>query len=136
MVIDNFKSFMDFVESEMKDEIYNHCKDGKCSQCGNCCSNFLPMSDKEIKIIHRYIQKNNITESKHLLPVASKFVDMLCPFLDNRKTCKKCRIYPVRPKICKAFICDNKTRAKEDRNLITHTRKIVNVREEFFNEVN
>lgn len=41
-------SVLESVQKGMKDNIYNFCKDGKCSQCGNCCSNLLPMSRKEV----------------------------------------------------------------------------------------
>lgn len=53
-------SFLDAVQRDMADNIYNFCKDGKCSQCGNCCSNLLPMSQKEIDVIRRYIRKKHI----------------------------------------------------------------------------
>ena len=36
-------SFLESVQKGMKDNIYKFCKDGRCSQCGNCCSNLLPM---------------------------------------------------------------------------------------------
>ena len=47
-------SFLESVQKGMEDNIYNFCRDGKCSQCGNCCSNLLPMSRKEVDAIHRY----------------------------------------------------------------------------------
>ena len=125
-------SVLESVQKGMEDNIYNFCKDGKCSQCGNCCSNLLPMSRKEVDAIHRYIRKNHIKECKHLLPTANRPYDMTCPFLDTDKSCEKCRIYPVRPEICKQFICDNEQRAKHNRALLRQTRQIVDVREEFF----
>ena len=106
----------------MEDNIYNFCRDGKCSQCGNCCSNLLPMSRKEVDAIHRYIRKNHIKECRHLLPTVNRPYDMTCPFLDTDKSCEKCRIYPVRPEICKQFICDNEQRAKHNRALLGQTR--------------
>ena len=84
-------SFLESVQKGMADNIYNFCKDGKCSQCGNCCSNLLPMSRKEVEVIHRYIRKNHIQECKHLLPTAKQPYDMTCPFLDTGKSCEKCR---------------------------------------------
>lgn len=36
--------------------------DGKCSGCGNCCSNILPLSDVEVKRILEYIRQNGIKE--------------------------------------------------------------------------
>lgn len=74
-------SVLEAVQKGMKDNIYNFCKDGKCSQCGNCCSNLLPMSRKEVAAIRRYIRKNHIKECKHLLPTANRTYDMTCPFL-------------------------------------------------------
>lgn len=126
-------SVLESVQKGMEDNIYNFCKDGKCSQCGNCCSNLLPMSRKEVNAIHRYIRKNHIKECKHLLPTANRPYDITCPFLDTDKSCEKCRIYPVRPEICKQFICDNEQRAKNNRALLGQTRQIVDVRKEFFN---
>lgn len=125
-------SLIESIKREMDDNIFNFCKDGKCSQCGNCCSNLLPMSKKEVDAIHRYIKKKHIEECKHLLPIANRTYDMTCPFLDTGKSCEKCRIYPVRPEICKQFICDNEQRAKHNRKLLGQTRDIVDVREEFF----
>ena len=59
-------SVLESVQKGMKDNIYNFCKDGKCSQCGNCCSNLLPMSGKEVDAIHRYIRKNHIKELREM----------------------------------------------------------------------
>ena len=92
------------------------------------------MSRKEVDAIHRYIRKNHIKECKHLLHTANRTYDMTCPFLDTDKSCEKCRIYPVRPEICKQFICDNEQRAKHNRALFGQTRQIIDVRSEFFNE--
>lgn len=127
-------SFLESVQKGMEDNIFNYTKNGKCSQCGNCCSNILPMSDKEIRTIHKYIEKNAITERKHLLPTTNPCLDMTCPFLDTDKKCEKCAIYPVRPAICRQFICDSEKRAKHNRELLRQTRRIVDVRSEFFNE--
>lgn len=127
-------SFLQAVQRDMEDNIYNFTKDGKCSGCGNCCSNLLPMSQKEVDAIHRYIKKHGIKECKHLLPVATPVFDMTCPFRDNDK--KICTIYEVRPEICKQFICDSEKRAKHNRKPLGQTRGIVDVRSEFFNDNN
>lgn len=123
-------SMLSAVRRGMEDNLYNYTVNGKCSSCGNCCSNILPMSRKEIDTIKKYIKKNEITERKHLLPVAGKNYDMICPFRDNTK--KICTIYPVRPEICKQFICDNEKRVKHNRKLLRQTRTITLVRETFF----
>lgn len=125
-------SQLEYVRRGMEDNIFNFTKDGKCSQCGGCCSNLLPMSQKEVDAIHRHIKRHNIKECRHLLPTVAKSYDMTCPFRDNDK--KVCRIYEVRPEICKQFFCDSEKRAKHNRKLIGQTRTAVAVREEFFNE--
>lgn len=125
-------SALEAVKRGMEDNIYNFTKDGKCSCCGNCCSNLLPMSQKEVEVIHRYIKKHGIKECKHLLPVATPVIDMTCPFRDNDN--KICTIYEVRPEICKQFICDSEKRAKRNRKLLGQTRGIVDVRSEFYEQ--
>lgn len=122
--------FLQSIQRGMEDNIFNYTENGKCSSCGNCCGNLLPMSRKEIDAIRKYIQKNAIKECKHLPPVAKEPYDMTCPFRDNDQ--KICVIYPVRPAICRAFICDSEKRAKHNRSLLRQTREIVAVREEFF----
>ena len=89
------------------------------------------MSQKEIDVIRRYIRKKHIKECRHIAPATVAY-DMTCPFLDTGKSCEKCRIYPVRPEICKQFICDNEQRAKNNRKLIGQTRNVVDVRSEFY----
>ena len=123
-------SSLEYVRRGMEDNIYNFMKDGKCSNCGNCCSNILPMSDKEVEEIRRYVKKHNIKECRHLLPAAGNSYDMTCPFRNNDT--KKCMIYSVRPQICKSFVCDSEKRAKHNRKLLGQTRKVVMVREEFY----
>lgn len=123
-------SFLQSVQRDMEDNVFNFTKDGECSSCGNCCSNMLPLSRKEIDAIRRYIRKHNIRESKHILPVAKQPYDMVCPFRDNGN--KICTIYPVRPEICRQFICDSEKREKHNRKLLGQTRQVVMMREEFF----
>lgn len=123
-------SIFEAAKRGMEDNVFNFTVDGKCSNCGACCSNFLPMSRKEVERIRAFIKKNNIRESVHLLPVAKTGYDATCPFRDNAG--KICTIYPVRPEICKLFICDSEKRVKHNRGLLRQTREIVYVREEFF----
>lgn len=125
---------IDSVRRGMEDNIYNFTVGGKCSGCGNCCSNLLPMSDKEIRTIRNYIRKNHILECKHNIPVINKPYDMTCPFLDTGKSKDKCRIYEVRPLICRLFICDNEKKAKFNRDHVKSTRRVIAVREEFFSK--
>lgn len=84
--------------------VTNLTVDGQCSNCGSCCSNTLPISSKEVKVIERYIRKHGVKEQRRVLPTADDYVDMSCPF--RSETEKKCLIYPVRPAVCREFRCD------------------------------
>lgn len=77
---------------------------GKCSGCGSCCSNILPVSDAEVKRIREYICTHDIKEQKKLW-AAPDAMDMTCPFRDDVN--RKCTIYEVRPAICRVYKCDN-----------------------------
>lgn len=125
--MDNLKSAID----KMNSGVYDFTDDGKCTQCGACCSRYLPMTQKEADVIHRFVKKHDIKEFKHLFPVSNDTFDMTCPFMDDSKQKEKCRIYSVRPEICKQFIC-----SKEKKPFNGHWQQysIVNVRSEFFGE--
>ena len=124
------------VSRDMRSGVLDFTDNGKCSQCGECCSNLLPMSGKEIKEIHWYIKKHRILELKHGIPNNDKkLIDLTCPFLDENKPAEKCAIYPVRPEICRSFTCCKAERDKQDVRWAFRKRstlKLVNVREEFF----
>lgn len=86
---------------DMKHGVYNFTKDGKCTQCGNCCTAILPVTKEELKAIKRYIKKKHI---KPVLHSGSADVDLTCPFRNDAE--KKCNVYEVRPQICRDFKCD------------------------------
>lgn len=114
------------------DGVYDFTENGKCIGCGNCCSNLLPLSEKEISDIRSYVKNHKIKKQKHVLYVLKKQpdIDMLCPFLDDSQPNKKCTIYPVRPLICKDFIC---AKGKvPDKRLYYENRKAVDMAETFF----
>lgn len=123
-------SALEAIQRDMEDNIYDFTENGKCSGCGNCCTNLLPMSKNEVETIRRYIKKHGIKECRHQFPVATPTFDMTCPFRDNNNGI--CTIYKVRPEICKQFICNNEKRAKHNRELLKQTRSIVDVRDEFY----
>ena len=101
---------------------------GKCSNCGACCSNFLPMSKGEVERIKRYVKKHGIKEQR------KNFVqglDMTCPFRDEAN--RKCLVYAVRPAICRQFMCNHTEedimKAKFDFHAIN---MVCDMRREFF----
>lgn len=108
--------------------VTDYTVNGKCSNCGQCCSNCLPLSDAEVRRIKAYIKKHKIKEQRHNVMTG---VDMTCPFRDERN--KKCLIYEIRPAICREFMCnhshDDIMKAKLD---IHKINRVVFMRTEFF----
>ena len=94
---------LDQMLAEMKAGVYDFTVDGKCSNCGACCSDFLPISKHDIEQIKRYMDKHDIKECVKTVLMADTF-DMTCPFRSDKD--KTCTIYPVRPTICRDFRCD------------------------------
>ena len=120
-------SFDEFWE-DMKSGVYDYTINGECSNCGECCTNLLPMSKKEVARIRRYIEKHNINEQHHNVMYADVHFDMTCPFRSDVQ--KKCLIYDVRPQICRSFRCDHPT--EFDDELFSEDRNPVLMREMFY----
>lgn len=114
--------------NKMCNEIYNSktflvdkTNDGVCSCCAECCSNWLPISEKEYLEIGRYITKHNILGYRSAIDLNWH---NKCPFLDEHR---KCRVYKVRPLICQKFKCDLQKKnglpfmefMKEERKLVS-----------------
>ena len=119
--------------SDMERGVYDYTKDGKCTGCGQCGSNFLPLSEREIKDIRRYVEKHHIHECKHVAPTVKPIDDWTCPFLDGAKKNDKCTIYAVRPQICRAFQCNQPpSKVKANKQLFWRTRIPINMRKIFF----
>lgn len=120
------------MEEMLQEERQDFTKDGHCSDCGSCCSNLLPISDREVERIRKYIKKNGIKAQTHVAILANQALDMMCPFMKLRRE-KKCTIYPVRPQICRAFVC-NKTAmdAAKDPELYREPKRIRDIRQTFY----
>lgn len=84
-------------------ELHDHTCKGECSRCGECCTMFIPLSKDELTKIKSYVKKHNIQPSQHL---CSEGFKVTCCFFDPNNKC--CKIYPVRPYVCKDFMCSNK----------------------------
>lgn len=91
------------VEASDAKGVIDLTENGKCSNCGECCSNYLPLSEHEIAVIKKYIETHSIKEVVRAAPLVH-VADIMCPFRSDIE--KKCLIYPVRPNICKRFKCD------------------------------
>lgn len=84
---------------------YTRC--GDCSNCGQCCSDILHLSEEEIKRIDKYLKENKVIQHN------KGKTNLMCPF--RNEMLKKCDIYEVRPEICRIFKC-NKTPEEAFRN--------------------
>lgn len=114
------------------DSRYINCNDftinGKCSGCGSCCTDFLPVSTYDISRIKSYVKKHKIKEQR--VNITSGF-DLTCPFRDNAN--RKCLIYDVRPEICRSFKCDfDKDTLIDNRNRLCKQNTVVSFRKVFF----
>ena len=105
---DNYKkAYKEIVEILLKGEakLQDNSVCGHCSKCGECCTNFLPVTQKEIEIIQEYVIANKIRPQKQMLVMQNR---LTCPYYNG----KKCLIYEVRPLICREFYCYKKPTAE------------------------
>ncbi len=116
---------------DMEKGVFDYTDNGKCSNCGGCCADLLPVSDKEIKHIKLYLKSHDVKEQKHVLPTMERVIDMTCPFRDERN--RKCLIYCVRPAICRDFKCDMPKKKIELNKALYHGKyQAISMRETFF----
>ena len=109
-------------------DVQDFTHNGRCSNCGKCCSNLLPLSEEEIQRIKKYIKAHDIKEQRHN---GLDGIDMTCPFRDEGN--KTCLIYEVRPSICKCFMCNHTVSDMKKAKALHHrTNKITVMRKEFF----
>lgn len=117
---------------DFEDGVYDNTKGGKCTQCGECCSCMLPLSEREIKEIKDYVRKNNIRPVKHMRIPECVSMDLVCPFCDTKKPVEKCSIYEIRPLICRLFVCNDPNGALRYPELYKEPRRVVNIGTEIF----
>ena len=77
---------------------------GECSKCGSCCGLFIPFTDEELQLIKDYVKVNKIKPTNRIIN-GNQLIAQCC-FYDREN--KKCNIYPVRPYVCKDFMCNHK----------------------------
>lgn len=96
----------------------NYCDScGNCSKCGNCCSALIPITRKEEKRIREYIKENNIKPEYFQ---DDENMNLQCCFYDRNN--RKCKIYEVRPKICRSFRCNRNESELEKEKIENHKR--------------
>lgn len=121
-------------EIDAESDYQRRCNpDGSCSGCGECCSDFLSLSDEENKRIKAYVKKYKLKPHYNAAALMTGASDLTCPFRDSQK--KQCDIYSIRPEICRAFICSKSfDEAQDDRKLLEKQRNPYSMRCEFFED--
>lgn len=113
--------------NDLSHGVYNFTQNGKCSECGNCCTALLPVTKEEVKTIKRYIKRKGVKPIKNDIDI-----DLTCPFRNEKE--RICNIYEVRPYICRSFICSKMQndidREKEKLNFDKRF-SVINMREYF-----
>ena len=84
----------------------------------------MPLTRKEEKRIREYIKKNKIEPE---LFQTNDYMNLQCCFYDRKN--KKCKIYEVRPSICKTFKCNRKIDVLELEKEVAHERAYWNRKE-------
>lgn len=79
-------------------KLKNNTIGGVCSNCGECCSDFLHLSVDEIERIDNYLKEHKVIQFN------KGENNFRCPFRDD--FLHRCQIYKVRPYICQIFKCD------------------------------
>ena len=89
----------------MIEKLTDNTCNGKCSNCGQCCGLFVPFNDDDIDRIKKYVKENNIKQTNRVNVLTGSF-NAHCCFLDTIRN--RCKIYPVRPYVCRDFMCNQK----------------------------
>ena len=90
-----YKLKLDEVKKRLN-EIYSEIPDFDCDGCGDCCGPIKWFSSEDIAI-KDFMKKNNIKYVRWGIEDYAKN-RFKCPYLTKDK---KCKIYPVRPIICR-----------------------------------
>ena len=106
----------------MEKMVETKCVNGKCVGCGSCCTELLPMTLKEVETIRKYVKEHKIKPYSEIFFEynGAPSTNLMCPFRDLET--KTCRIYEVRPNICRQFKCNQDTRVIEKNRLIAHNK--------------
>lgn len=110
--------------------ITDYTCNGQCSGCGQCCGDILHLSKEEIRTIEKYLKTHEIEATPRNVLVS---YDNTCPFRDRKN--KICKIYEVRPQICRAYKCDKTPEeAVRNRELTNKGKLPRSMRNLFFND--
>ena len=66
---EDYKKAMNIINQVARERnagLMNFCVDGECIGCGECCSNYLPMTDKEVKKIRKIVRRRQLKPINHV----------------------------------------------------------------------
>lgn len=104
------KSFMEYMSEIQNPEVHN-MKNPLCIKCNECCSLLARLTEEEYNGLVEYLSDG---EGKKIYQQCwnklkryrrKGTIYMMCPFTDDDT--KKCRIYDIRPKVCREFHCSH-----------------------------
>lgn len=100
---------------------------GNCSNCGQCCSDFLHLDKQEIHKIDEYLKTHKVKQHN------KGSNNWICPF--RNEELKKCDIYEARPLICQRFKCNLKPQdAFKQRDFINADKRPRSMAQLFFKD--
>ena len=73
-----------------------------CIRCGSCCNNFLMTKGQVIRILEYLKEKPNVIKELRETPEVEG-IPNVCIFLRGTVGRTYCKIYSVRPEICRVF---------------------------------
>lgn len=118
----NRKLYEELIKATRVTNLYN----GNCKGCGECCSNFLPLSIMDVVRLRGYLSSHKVEARKQ----AGDF-DCMCPFLSEKR---ECMVYEARPEICRIYRCDKHKDGKIEPFFGFETAVIRDMRETFCEE--
>ena len=98
----NALDFQKAINGDNFGKVVDNSIGGKCSCCGECCSDIIPLLKEEIITLRHFVKKNNYIANTKALKVHGDVYDCTCPFLNAEN---KCDVYDIRPQICRLFKC-------------------------------
>lgn len=104
-------------------KLVNKMINDKCSRCGECCGAMpMPITRKEEKIIRKYIKEHNIPyQPSKIWKDENGYNEALrCVFYDEVNKC--CKIYKVRPEMCRNFRCNMTDEQIENNKVKLHAK--------------
>jgi len=102
----------------MQINLKDFTKDGVCSRCTACCTDFIPLTFQEVYEIREFM-KTHPVERTIRQDRATGDIVMSCPFLNGDGDCQ---IYEVRPGICRSFLCSRPLAELEDEKTVANIK--------------